>query len=284
MATLIAFALLSCMAWAYLHYLESSKQQIGRSHAQAFALRISQRTNESVSPVYMLASIVKLNRGKVPDFEKVAMDLLDEFPLVRAVELAPAGVVSQVYPLQGNESIVGHDLLKDRERNREAHIALAKRQMMLAGPFELIQGGLGAVARYPVFLPSSPGRTSFWGFTIVVMRIKELLISAGQMELERKGFNFQICRVIHDVENGDCKVFMQSSPEDLPDPLSVMVELPNNQWKISVMPVGGWISQREWMATVALVLGGALLAGLIQFVRLDKYRLATGDSSDSGSR
>lgn len=284
MATvLIALAVFSCVGWAYVHYLKSSKQQIGRSLAQAFALRISQRTSETVSPVYMLASLVKQNTGNIPDFEKVASDLISEFPLVRALELAPAGVVRQVYPLHGNEAIIGHDLLKDKERNREAHIALAKRQMMLAGPFDLIQGGLGAVARYPVFLTGSQGKNTFWGFTIVVIRVNELLMSAGQMELERNGYGFQICRVIPEVEEGNCKVFVRTSETEMQDPLAVMVELPNNQWQLSVAPVAGWVSRGEWLATIASIIGGALLAGLLQFVRLEQLRLETQEGEASSS-
>jgi len=284
MATvLIALAVFSCAGWAYVHYLKASKQQIGRSLAQAFALRISQRTSETVSPVYMLASLVKQNTGNIPDFEKTASDLISEFPLVRALELAPAGVVRQVYPLHGNEAIIGHDLLKDKERNREAHIALAKRQMMLAGPFDLIQGGLGAVARYPVFLTGSQGKNTFWGFTIVVIRVNELLISAGQMELERNGYGFQICRVMPEVEEGNCKVFVRTSETEMHDPLVVMVELPNNQWQLSVTPVAGWVSRGEWMAIVAFIIGGALLAGLWQFVRLEQLRLETREGEASSS-
>lgn len=270
--SLLALLVLSGLGWGYIHYLKSSKQQIGRSLAQGFALRISQRTNESVSPVYMLASLVKQNMGKIPDFEKVAPDLIQEFPLARALELAPAGVVRQVYPLHGNEGIIGHDLLKDRERNREAHIALAKRQMMLAGPFELIQGGLGAVARYPVFLPGPQGKSTFWGFAIVLLHVNELLVTAGRLELERKGFDFQICRVMRDVEGEGCKIFARSAESELSDPLTVMIELPNNQWQLSVAPVDGWVSRGEWLAVILFVLGGALLAGVLQFIRVSQQR------------
>lgn len=270
--SLLALLVLSGLGWGYIHYLKSSKQQIGRSLAQGFALRISQRTNESVSPVYMLASLVKQNMGNIPDFEKVAADLIHEFPLARALELAPAGVVRQVYPLHGNEGIIGHDLLKDRERNREAHIALAKRQMMLAGPFELIQGGLGAVARYPVFLPGPQGKSTFWGFAIVLLHVNELLVTAGRLELERKGFDFQICRVMRDVEGAGCKIFARSAEGEMADPLTAMIELPNNQWQLSVAPSQGWVSRGEWLAVILVVLGGALLAGALQFVRVSQQR------------
>lgn len=268
LSALIAWLVCTAVAWGYVHYLTSSRQQIGRTLAQGFSLRIAQRLHETVSPVYMLASMVRQNQGAIPDFDKVAPDLLHEFPLARALELAPAGVVRQVYPLRGNEAIIGHDLLKDRGRNKEAHVALVKRQLMVAGPFELIQGGLGAVARYPVFMPDAQGKSNFWGFSIVLIHVHELLANAGEMEFERKGFDYQLCRVTLDVEGEGCKSFYRSSETELKQPLVVPIDLPNNQWQLSVAPTGGWVSVGEAVGLTLAALFGGLLVGVLQFLRL----------------
>lgn len=261
LTALITLVFLGIVAAIYLHTLRDGHEQQARAMAEGFASRITQRTYETVSPVYMLAATVKLNRGEVPDFDQFASDLLQEFPLARAIELAPAGVVRQVYPLRGNEAVLGHDLLKDRGRNREAHIAVVRRQMMVAGPFELIQGGLGAVARYPVFLPGEKGKATFWGFAIVLIHVQELLANAGVMDLERKGFVYEICRVQPEPEMGDCKVFARPVDGSLIDPVTVSVDLPNNSWRLSVAPASGWISLSQWLAVIAVVMLGTLVAG-----------------------
>ncbi len=56
--------------------------------------------------------------------------------------LAPNGVVTQIYPLAGNEAAIGHDLLNDPRRRTEARAAIESRKLTLAGPFRLIQGGI----------------------------------------------------------------------------------------------------------------------------------------------
>lgn len=261
LTALITLLFLGVVAAMYLHTLRDAKEQKARALAETFAARITQRTYETVSPVYMLAATVKLHRGEVPDFDQFASDLLQEFPLARAIELAPAGVVRQVYPLRGNEAVLGHDLLKDRGRNREAHIAVVRRQMMVAGPFELIQGGLGAVARYPVFLPGEKGKAIFWGFAIVLIHVQELLANAGSMELEHNGFNYQICRLQPEPDVGECKFFAGSGQGGLIEPVTVSVELPNNIWRLSVAPESGWISLSQWLAVIAVVILGTLAAG-----------------------
>ncbi|RIX49686.1 MAG: hypothetical protein D3M94_01445 [Rhodocyclales bacterium GT-UBC] len=275
LAGLLTALCLAAGAAIFLHAERDQKEIEARAAAEAFASRITQRTYETVSPVYMLASMVKLNRGEIPEFDQVASDLLQEFPLARALELAPAGVVRQVYPLRGNEAVLGHDLLKDRGRNREAHLAVFRRQMMVAGPFELIQGGLGAVARYPVFLMGDQGKASFWGFAIVLFHVKELLTSAGSMEIERKGYAYQICRVMPDADGGECKVFAQSSAAELCAPLGVTVDLPNNTWRLSVAPLAGWIDQGHWLAAIAIVVLGGLAAG---YARWQACRQAADDA------
>lgn len=269
---------LGAVGGAYLHYQKVERQESARSLAHAFAVRIVQRTNETIGPAYMLGSMVRQSGGNLAEFDRIAGELLEEFPLARALELAPGGVVRQVYPLRGNEAIVGHDLLKDRERNKEAHIALAKHQLMLAGPFELIQGGLGAVARYPVYLPGPNGKSVFWGFSIVLVRVPELLTNAGSLELERQGFQFQLCRLPFDRVADECKVFMQPAGGLAPAPVVVPVELPNAQWQLSVAPEEGWLAARDVLFVLVLVFALATLAAVLRFTLVRQQ----GESADVG--
>lgn len=280
---LAAMLLLMTIAVSYVHVMKASKQQEAWRLAQNFALRLAQRVNETASPVYMLAAAVHHNHGVVADFEGLAADLINEFPMARAIELAPAGVVQHVYPLRGNESIIGHDLLKDKGRNQEAHVALSKRQLTLAGPFELIQGGVGVVARYPVFLTNAQGRESFWGFSIVLMHVRELLANAGESEFARHGFSYRLCRAAPGAEVSNCRVFAKSSEGELDAPVELSVTLPNNQWILSVAPEKGWVSRSDWLVVLLVILLGGILVGFSRFFL--HQRASTGDqpAADSGA-
>lgn len=269
LTALVTCLLLGMVGGIYIHDQKTSRQLAARNLAHNFALRLSQRTHETVSPAYMLGAMVKKNQGSLPEFNQLAADLLQEFPLARALELAPAGVVRQVYPLRGNEAILGHDLLKDRARNWEAHLALTKRQLMLAGPFELLQGGRGLVGRYPIFLPNAAGKSVFWGFSIVLIHLDDLLANSGVMDFNRAGFAYQLCRVRPAVEPAACEPFAGSGGGGISQPLLVLIELPNNRWQLSLAPANGWISAAQWGGLLIAVIGGSLLAGLlhVQLIR-----------------
>ena len=71
---------------------------------------------------------------------------------IRNLQLAPHGVVSALFPLSfGQVKALGHNLLNDTNRRREALATIFSRGFALAGPFPTIQGGMGLVARLPVF-------------------------------------------------------------------------------------------------------------------------------------
>ena len=58
--------------------------------------------------------------------------------VIEAYELAPEGIVSQVYPSEGNEEALGLNMLKLPERKREALLAKNSEKYTIAGPYELI--------------------------------------------------------------------------------------------------------------------------------------------------
>jgi sensor domain CHASE-containing protein len=104
-------------------------------------------------------------------------------------------VVQQIYPFKGNEKALGHNLLADPTRNKEAFIARNSGQMTLAGPFPLVQGGIGAVGRLPVFLnPDKQHAPVFWGFAIALLRFPDVLHSAGLDWLSRRGYHYSLWR------------------------------------------------------------------------------------------
>lgn len=264
--TLLGFLIFGGLGWIYLQNLKEVRQHAAGVVGQSFALRVVERFHETVGPVFMLASLVQRSPDGVSNFDAAAAELIYEFPLIRALELAPGGVVTIVYPLSGNEAIIGHDLLKDRERNKEAHTALVKRQMTLAGPFELKQGGLGAVARYPIFVRGVNGKSSFWGFSIAVINVPELLAIAGEMELERAGYDYSLCRV--PPGESQCKAFARQGKAVTDDSVVVRIGLPNNNWLLSLVPAAGWVSPFERMLVLGLALIAALAAGAGQFLLL----------------
>lgn len=258
-AGIVALFVLGLLGWAYVETLRATRESAARELASAFSQRLIERFHQTIVPVFMMAARVDPKSGAVRDFEENAAEVSRSFPLIRAVELAPGGIVTHVYPLAGNEQIVGHDLLKDRERNKEAWVAVSRREMAVAGPFQLKQGGVGAIARYPLYRSMPDGRQSFWGFSIVVVDFPALLRVAGVAELERAGLLFQFCWLPHGETT--CRTTLGDELPGSLEPVRMNLQLSSADWRIAVAPAQGWISAGEWLLLALLVIFGAGLVG-----------------------
>ena len=87
----------------YLGIIESNLEQY-LSHCKSAALMLAYTINDDGIP---------------QEFDSIASQLLsnDRFDIL---ELLPNGVIEYVYPLQGNESVLGYNILDDPNRNIEA--------------------------------------------------------------------------------------------------------------------------------------------------------------------
>lgn len=220
------------------------------------AQAIQRHLERALSATYALAALVRQGHGAIAHFDGVANEMLPFYPGVSALALAPGGVVRQFVPLAGNEKAIGHDLLKDPARTREAFLARDTGQLTLAGPFNLIQGGLGAAGRLPVFLDDGQNR-SFWGFAIVLLRFPEALDPGRLHGLVERGFAYRLWRLHPD--SGQRQVIAESSPTALIDPVERTLDVPNATWTLSVAPVRGWSDPFG----LALKAGLGLLFGLL---------------------
>ena len=107
--------------------------------------------------------------GDIKQFDTIAENLISDS--IESVQLAPDGVVTDIYPAEGNEA--GKiDLLHDKDRGRISCYARDNHTIITQGPFELKQGSYGIAVRNPVYLNDEHGQAYFWGFTIVILRVK----------------------------------------------------------------------------------------------------------------
>ena len=126
------------------------------------------------------------NNGSVNNFDSVAPYVFSTNKNIDVLELVPDGVIRYVYPLKGNEQVMGYNILKDPARNKEAFTAIQKKELFFSGPFNLKQGGFGIVGRLPVFR-----KEKFWGFSAVVIKVTTLLKAAGIDRTGKDGYYYQ---------------------------------------------------------------------------------------------
>ena len=242
LAALVVFLVAGALAATLVAVLEQGRRQILREkvsvQATSSAHAVRQQIERSMTVTYMLAAQVRQGHGRIPEFEAMAKELLPYYPGISSLQLLPDGVIQQIVPLAGNEAAIGLDLLHHPARNKEALLARDTGQLTLAGPYELIQGGQGAIARLPVFLDDGDGRI-FWGLVAVVMRFPDALVGTGLAGLqEDHGLAYELWRL--EPESGKKQIIAASGSVAPIHPVQATVDLALGNWTLSVAPVLGW--------------------------------------------
>lgn len=270
----LAFVLAALLSAGLIWRLENAHLQGQRDRAELLAAERAQAIQSNMerafSAAYALAALVRQGGGAVPEFTAVATQMLPFYPGVGSLQLAKGGVVSQIVPLAGNEKAIGHNLLADPARTKEAFLALETGQLTLAGPFPLMQGGLGAVARLPVFLGSGQSRANFWGFVAVLLRFPQTLEPAQLALLSERGYHYALWRIHPDTQQK--QVIASSTEAPLADPLSHTLTLPNGTWQLDVSPAQGWGHPAGLVLKSALALLFCLLIAGLTKLWADSWR------------
>jgi hypothetical protein len=105
-----------------------SASYVASDHAHAFQRNIER----ALSATYALGALVRQGNGEVHDFDAIARQMLPLYPGVAALGLAPQGIVKNIVPLAGNEGAIGHDMLNDPVRGKEAVLARDTGRLTLA--------------------------------------------------------------------------------------------------------------------------------------------------------
>lgn len=233
--TLMAFVCIFA-AGAYYTYLSIAADRneqllLMEEMSSAQASAIERRLAHSLSTTYMLAQEVRRSNGQFKDFESFAKEVMHTLDGVSSLQLAPDGITQTVYPLAGNELGIGHNLLLSDDRKNEAWESIKSKTLTLAGPFMLRQGRVGMIGRNPVFLENN-GEQYFWGFTMALIYLDDLLKFTELEKLQQKGYAYQLSRLHPNTGKED--VFARSS-NDL-DELQAKkrVKVPNGKWVIAI--------------------------------------------------
>lgn len=240
--------------------------------ASGYVNTIQERLARSLSATYALAAVLKQGNGRIENFEQLGRQMLAVYGGISSLQLAENGIISAIVPHAGNEKAFGHNLLEDTSRNKEARLAVSSRELTLAGPFDLIQGGTGVVGRLPVFLPGTDAKEHFWGFTTALIGIPDLLQSSKLGNLSEQGYRYQLWRIHPD--RNTRQVIKSTDESPFTDPVETAFDVPNGKWTLSVEPVNGWHSPWRIAAqTAAAGLVAALFSLLTNILLTQPLRL-----------
>ena len=116
-------------------------QEVG---ADIGMVQVGNEITNGIAITDALKQILISENGEINQFDTIAENLMSAS--IESVQLAPHGVVTDIYPAEGNEA--GKiDLLHDKDRGEISCYARDNHTIITQGPFELKQGGYGIAVR-----------------------------------------------------------------------------------------------------------------------------------------
>jgi PAS domain S-box-containing protein len=198
-----------------------------------------------------LLAFVELELGSdrfTREFPEFASHLRGAVPGVRNLAVARGSVYVAVSPVEGSERILDYDPMTDPrpEVRADARRALDGRGAVVSGPIDLVQGGLGLIARRAIYRDKA-----VWGLVAVVLDLTPIL--------EESGLHPPPGGLLVAVRSRGGRAFSGLDKTFSGQPVIQQFDVPGGQWEIAGQMPGGWQTQlagerRLWAAS-GLVLG-----------------------------
>jgi len=271
--SLFLMLLLSVLAFAMLaqeraKYVESQRYQLLQTLTN-YASALEGMVNSGVVALDSIRSELVLQ----PDVDLAKLDarvalLLHNYPYFRHVAIAPDLVIRYVYPLKGNETVIGVDY-----RNIPQQLAAIEKTIKLglpvvAGPVNLLQGGSGLVVRVPVLTNDQ----QHWGVIAAIIPLESLLERANLPSLRQQ---YWVGLSGKDGNDQPEELFWGDQELLKSDRVMADIQLPVGRWQLQAAPREALpllVGSLHWMATLAAVVILLLCSALYWLLRMTGER------------
>ena len=234
-------------------------EEMLRAEAQAqfskevtsFGISLTQTLTRRLNLVNGLSAFatIKAADGTIPpeDFEAFAESLYMSTDGLRNIALAPHGVIAYVYPFEENKAALGYEPAVDERLNVREDVkrAITTKGVVMSLPIELVQGGLGIIARQAIFVDED-----YWGLANIVIDVPPLLSEAG---FSPEGNDLMVA-----IKDQEGQVFYGSESVFDENPVSTSILLPERSWELVGVPKDGWRSTYEKKLRLSRVLAGII--------------------------
>jgi len=252
-----------------------------REQTERLILEHSNRLNDIISKqlhkTQALAALVIRGDGTVDNFQRTATVLARDVPTLANFLLAPDGVVTDVYPLEGNEAVLGLDFFNEAGHagNIEAILARDTGELVMAGPFMLRQGIMGLTGRYPVYIDSDTEGRIFWGLVSVSLKFPEALDDTGLFMLDNRDISYELWRIDPDtleeqVIAGNSNLHALNTAY-----MERLVRIHNAEWYFRIYMTGSWYEYPEtWISLLVALSVSLFIAFVMQSKRATEEHAA----------
>jgi len=250
----------------YLAEQRTQQQQLLLSDQMStYANAIEQELVSTASAAYAIASWLKLQQGDFELFERYAAEIFPYYPQITAISVAPAGIVSAVYPASAATNLLGHSIFDDPRQRHDALRIMQSKLVQLAGPYQLVQGGTGVIGRLAVYL-TKDGVETFWGFVNITFHLEKMTSLAQLQQLPIRGIHYALLQQDAATE---VEQLIVSSNQTLPEHSIKTTILPGSaNWSLYLYPGRGWHNNNTLYRQATLGSLFTLLMAMLSFLMM----------------
>lgn len=208
--------------------------------------------------------------GGFQGFEPIADRMLND-GIVRSFLFAPDGIVKGVFPMDGNESVYDLDMNTPGAGNLEAQSAVSKGTLLLAGPFDLVEGGIGICGRMPIYLLDGSGEKKYWGIVAVTLNYPQIFKNSSIDLINDEGFACKIWRVNPDDNSNQTILETKRMVRGNSENVQYNADFFNTEWKFTLEPLVPVYKRKSLWISLAI----SILIGLVtgyEFYRTKKLK------------
>lgn len=203
------------------------------------------------------------------EFAELASSLFAQPSELKVLAGAPDMVIRMIYPFEPNRQALGLDYSQNAAQRDGVLSARETRRMVLNGPINLVQGGTGLIARYPVFRQPTG---DFWGIVSAVIDLDRLYAHSGVTG------DGPLDIALYRFDDKGTRIVFQGNPAILKDqPVRLSMVVGMNTWHLAAVPRGGWGNygaELNRFRLYALLVASAIILPLVWAAMLAKQRQA----------
>ncbi|NVK54186.1 MAG: EAL domain-containing protein [Alteromonadaceae bacterium] len=264
----VIFSVAIALLGEYLLAEKNKQENIKNVSEQLYEYRaaIEYLINQNLELTQGIAAYISLYPELTQQaYANFAEQLMQGEHQVKNVSAAREMVITHMYPLSGNAEALGLDYRNNAAETDGVLQAIELNTTIITGPVNLVQGGIGLIARKPVYNQTTG---QLWGLVSVVLDYPAIMAASGIYG--QQNLNIAIRRETALGTKGE--VFAGNPAIFASSPVRMSVQLPGGSWIMSAAPKGGWnrfaIHYSIWGAAVFVML-------VLLWILLQRYRNQT---------
>ncbi|MBF0257277.1 MAG: CHASE domain-containing protein [Desulfamplus sp.] len=239
--TISIIAVLIVLEWTENKRFQENQRRSVIAQLSTIRARLEGEVNAELLLARSIITEVAIDLDITRDrFFKIAHNFMKASNHIINIGLAKGTILTFVYPVKGNEKAIGLDYKKNESQWPAVQRVIEERKTVVAGPLNLVQGGVGIIGRTPIFIEtkdSSDGK-EYFGLLSVVINLQSLFKTAGLYNQDSL-LNISIRGKEGLGAQGD--VFHGSESLFSSDPVLMEVTLPGGgSWLMASLPCNGW--------------------------------------------